>query len=446
MSSRRVKVCVLGASFGNPNLGVGALMAGISTAVLAKYPNASISILDYAYEPSLHPFRSAGQSVLVQLVNLRFSKKFYLSNNVALLVLLALLLRLVPFKKLRRRLTEKNATLRHIQDADAIVSIAGGDSFSDIYGLERLIYVSLPQLLILSTGKELMLLPQTLGPFHGKFAKTIAKFILKRARVAYSRDLESIAEVRTFLGEAASVKLRLCYDVGFVVQPIRPVKLEPLTLLKKDDSECLVGFNVSGLLYAKGSKGGKDFGLKENYRYLVEQVLDFLVNVKQARVLLVPHVFGKAPDSDSVVCGQVYEQVKDKFGDRVEWVRDKYDQNEIKYIIGSCDMFIGSRMHACIAALSQSVPTVALAYSRKFIGVMETIGFEEVSADLRSMSAQEIFQRVDQIYDDRLELRQRLQIRMPEVQSAVLDLMPHIIEKGDGAQPLTTASPKQDRS
>ena len=42
-------------------------------------------------------------------------------------------------------------------------------------------------------------------------------------------------------------------------------------------------------------------------------------------------------------------------------IAHEYDQHAIKSIIGRCDFFIGSRMHACIAALSQKIPTAAVA-------------------------------------------------------------------------------------
>ena len=49
-----------------------------------------------------------------------------------------------------------------------------------------------------------------------------------------------------------------------------------------------------------------------------------------------------------------------------------------KAVIGQCDFFIGSRMHACIAALSQGVPCVGVAYSMKFAGVFDTVGMERM--------------------------------------------------------------------
>ena len=75
-------------------------------------------------------------------------------------------------------------------------------------------------------------------------------------------------------------------------------------------------------------------------------------------------------------------------------VMNEYDQSEIKGIIGSCDFFIGSRMHACIAALSQGIPTVGIAYSHKFIGVFDSIGSGETVIDARALDMAAVIQKV----------------------------------------------------
>ena len=50
------------------------------------------------------------------------------------------------------------------------------------------------------------------------------------------------------------------------------------------------------------------------------------------------------------------------------------DASEVKWCISKLDWFVGSRMHATIAALSSGVPCAAIAYSRKFRGVFATLG------------------------------------------------------------------------
>jgi polysaccharide pyruvyl transferase WcaK-like protein len=99
-----------------------------------------------------------------------------------------------------------------------------------------------------------------------------------------------------------------------------------------------------------------------------------------------------------------------------------FNQHEIKWVIGQCDFFLGSRMHACIAALSQSVPAVCLAYSRKFIGVMESIGCGEVTVDLCALDRDAVMRAVRANFADRARIGNALRERIAEVQRGVRKL------------------------
>jgi colanic acid/amylovoran biosynthesis protein len=89
-------------------------------------------------------------------------------------------------------------------------------------------------------------------------------------------------------------------------------------------------------------------------------------------------------------------------------------------VIGGCEFFIGSRMHACIAAISQCVPAVAVAYSEKFIGVMETAAIPSVVADARKLNIEEMLTYIGAQYDNREKLREHLDQAIPHVTQAVL--------------------------
>ena len=51
---------------------------------------------------------------------------------------------------------------------------------------------------------------------------------------------------------------------------------------------------------------------------------------------------------------------------------------EAKNLISTMDIFIGSRMHATIAAFSSGVATIPVAYSRKFAGLYENLGYNYI--------------------------------------------------------------------
>lgn len=418
-----VSICLLGLTFDSPNLGVQALLDGSVRSILSACPGAKISVLDYGYDSFSRSARFGDRTADIEFVNLRFSKKLFLPNNIALLMVIATLLKCVP-RRFRTYFTNKNETLRKISQLDMAAAISGGDSFSDIYGLGRLLYEALPQILVLTMGKRLILLPQTLGPFKGRVARIIAKYIMSRADVVFSRDEFGLKETERLLGPGNAGKLQFCHDVGFLVQPIPPSTADVQDLQSRPrQGQLVIGFNISGLLYAGGYTGKNMFGLKVGYRDLVHQVLNLLIEQIKARVVLVPHVYGErtvqSVESDQAACETIYQALPPHLKESVILLRGTYTVNEIKHLIGMFDVFIGSRMHSCIAALSQAVPAVAISYSDKFAGVLQTLNMGGLIADPRQMSIAEILAVISQTIERRDQLRRELTISIPAIQQNV---------------------------
>jgi polysaccharide pyruvyl transferase WcaK-like protein len=423
-------ILLLGASFTTNNLGVWALASGAIASVLHTFPEAKIYFIDYNFQPMTYTVQHKDTTKSVDLVNIRFSWKFWLPNNIARLLLTVFLAKLIPSRSLRGRLLSRNQYLHLILKADIIGSIAGGDSFSDIYGFGRLLYVALPQILVLQLGKPLVLLPQTYGPFNDKSATIVARYILRRARMIFSRDHEGLETIRELLDgySSNSNKVGVCYDMGFVMEPhIRRERI-PAWLTECCESAPVVGLNVSGLLYIGGYTHDNMFGIKADYQRLIHELIDFFARKHNARIMLVPHVYGSGENSESdvIACRQVYDNSEDGLRTRLHLIEERYDQHELKALIGRCDFFLGSRMHACIAAISQCVPAIGLAYSRKFQGVFESVGLGELVIDIREMDENAAVAAVERSYQRRGDLHAMLEVNMPTVRTSVLNLFSNL--------------------
>jgi hypothetical protein len=85
----QIKVCLLGATFTTNNLGVGALTAGAIQTILHCFPEAKIVLLDYGKQRSQYDFQAGNRKIPIQLIHMRFSKKLYLPNHIAWLILVA---------------------------------------------------------------------------------------------------------------------------------------------------------------------------------------------------------------------------------------------------------------------------------------------------------------------------------------------------------------------
>ena len=408
MTADRMRVVLTGASYATGNLGVSALAEATLQGILDQDPDACISIVDMCVrESGKAVFHHRGRDVLIPVLSVRYSKNLFQSNHILNLIARAFFWRLVPLPGWRARLLSGNPVLRSLFDADVIADLSGGDSFTDIYGPTRGVCQVLSKLLLLSTTKEVVFLPQTVGPFRSRVGRWLARFALKRARVVYSRDFEGLEDTRRLLGSRSGVRIEYAPDVALLLESKRPGGLEHLGLADEHRSSVLVGVNVNGLLLNGGYSRNNQFGLRLDYRSVVVELLKVLLKESNVSVLLIPHVRTKAGhiEDDLSACESVWHELAEEERMRTVTVRDGFGPGEMRYVIGQCGFFVGSRLHSCIAALSQGIPAVGIAYSRKFRGVFESLGVGALVADPRTMTKREILEIVRQAFQERESIR-----------------------------------------
>lgn len=411
---------ILGLTKDTDNYGVRVLLTSAVEALASFDPDDEIFLLDYGRKPEQWAEPTGNGEKLIKLINLRFSWKIFLPNNIFRLVTIAYLLKLLPGKSWKQKIMERNPWIRGVLRGGVNYAISGGDSFSDIYGLRRLLYVALPQILVLLLDRPLVLLPQTYGPFRGRIAKFLARYILRRAKYVYSRDKGGVSTVSELLGDDG-IKVKVVPDLGF---RMTPAPLDSSTISQVENIRRqgpIVGLNVSSLLYMGGYSRKNMFNLHESYPAIVEALINHIVCKLDSQVLLVPHVCGgpSSQEDETRLCKKLLDDYKSIYGNHICYIDQNPDHRQIKSLIGNCDVFIGSRMHACIGAVSQAVPSVCLAYSHKFEGVMRPLGAGARVVDLRSATISEILNIVSEVFNERNQLSMELRSAIPEVKKAV---------------------------
>jgi len=425
-SEKKKKICLLGASFDTGNMGVTALAESSIKIILNQWPNAEVILLGSGYVPQQRHLFLLDKEICVRTLPIRFSKNIFLPYHFLWFVFYGLLAKLLPSSRLKDALVNRNRYFRLLFETDLVADITGGDSFSDIYGFRRFFLGFLCKWLIFFLGKELILLPQTYGPFSRRPTRIMARYILRHASLVYSRGQEGLEYVRNLVGGCVNnVKVRFAPEVAFVLDSRKPYHFDMSPLSRILESRTVVGLNVSGLLFNGGYTQDNMFALKTDYRALIYNIVEMLLEDKNVIVLLVPHVFpppGYEVESDPKACLEIYKHLNQRYPERMVLVQGEYDHNEIKYIIGLCDFFIGSRMHSCIAAMSQCIPTVGIAYSKKFQEVFETVDMGHVVADMKSNTQEEILMRITKAFQERLEIGTQLKSVIPQLRKTTLNL------------------------
>jgi len=251
------------------------------------------------------------------------------------------------------------------------------------------------------------------------------------SRLKRNCDQAGVDYVKNMLGTQAAVdNVRFSPEIAFILDSRRPANMDIGSLSDtRTDKSVVVGLNVSGLLYYGGYTGNNMFGLKEDYEQIICRITDFLMAQKDVLVLLIPHIFPlfeffevEADENDVAACLSIYKRFCAKYPDRMFMVRGRYDHCEIKYIIGVCDFFIGSRMHSCIAAISQCIPAVGIAYSKKFKGVFESVSLTHCVVDARRCDKAELIEKVKTVFHGKDQIREHLEHVIPRIKEDALNL------------------------
>jgi colanic acid/amylovoran biosynthesis protein len=425
------KVILMGTSLDTGNMGVSALASSLIKLIfqIRLDTNVSFFIANRSSEPQY--LDAPDGQIKINIINYRFSPKAQFSKNLLWIFIIACLQYLIPFNPLKKMLIKSSPQLNALYNSDFIGDIHGGDSFSDIYGLQRFIMGTLPDIIILLLRKRLILLPQTYGPYTSFLSQKIARYIFKRATCIISRDKEGAEVVKKIIGaESKGINIHFCPDVAFLLDAARSGKTDIEPPLISNTDLPLIGLNVNGLLYNGGYTGGNMFGLKYEYKIFIHNLVKRLMMDTDAHILLIPHTFAPKGhvESDPDACREIFGSIEDSYKNRVHLVMGEHDQFAIKGIIGLCDFFIGSRMHACIAALSQGIPTVGVAYSRKFAGVFESVGFGSMVSDARSVDMQTAIEDICMLFQNREQLTTTLKTNIEAAKKQLVDTFAKILK------------------
>lgn len=296
----------------------------------------------------------------------------------------------------RQYLTPESALNVWMRSFDVVMDTRAGDSFADIYGLDRLFLMSEMAQLARRATVPLVMAPQTIGPFGSRSGRLIGRHSLKHATKVMTRDYASAAYCRA-LGRGVDA---LATDVVFAL----PV---PSTCKRRD-----VVVNVSGLLWSPNPHVDS-----AKYQQLLLAVCRTLIDRGRSLTLL-PHVLSSPVADNDGPATQKFAKLLDE---SVEIIVPS-TLTEVREILASSVLVLGSRMHACLNALSVGTPAIPLAYSRKFRPLFEDLRYNH-TLDLRTtdLTASDVLWAVDNesLQADVLSLREIAEMKL-EVANKVL--------------------------
>ena len=240
----------------------------------------------------------------------------------------------------------------------------------------------------LSSGKKTIICAESIGPFKSKFSSIMARIVLNKVDLITVREKISIENLKSM--NIKNPNVFLISDPAFL--------LKPAFIKLLDQNRPVIGMapNPDIVPYLSKSFSINCLGPNESYAVLLATTIDEFIEKYNASAILVTHVL--RPDSNDLKMSElVYSNLKHK--EKVQLQRDCYDAGEVKSFISSCDIFVASRMHAAIAAISSCVPTIVLGHAHKFRGVLHDLINENCAIDVRGSDFEELKTKLETTLD-----------------------------------------------
>lgn len=310
-------------------------------------------------------------------------------------------------------ISNKKSPIYDYYKSDIIINSGGdtinGDSLASMNPLLNIYYGTL-------INRPVILYGESLGYFKNRFIKIVAKFVLNKTNIIIVRENIS----KKYLEDigVTNPSIYVTSDPAFLLEPVGLSRVfeifskEGIPHLQKP----LIGINPSGVIhqYIKNNKHNTE----EYVSDVLAKAIDELVENLDAGIVLIPHVYDLKFD-DRKAIKSIFKKVK--YNSKVYMIVNEYSSQELKGIIGQCDLFIGMRMHATIASTSMLVPTIGIAYSHKMYGIIgKTLGQERYIVDINQLSYNNLISKIYDAWNNKDKIKKELEIKIPFVKDKAL--------------------------
>lgn len=316
----------------------------------------------------------------------------------------ALLHRILPF--LRPFLERSSNSIKVLAEADVLLD-QGGITFVD--GREKFLLYNIASILpALMVGTPVIKCSQALGPFKNPINRFFANMFLPKMKVIVSRGsitqqyLDGLGLKNTIEGA----------DYAFLLELTEKEKRSAEKYYNQDffKGQKVIGISPSVVMQKKTEKLGKDY----------EAILVKFINnltTKGHNIALIPHSVrmdtSKTHNNDLPLCKEIYTKLHQQ--DKCLFIDEELSSQELRAIIGKCDVFVASRFHAMISALAMEVPVLVIGWSHKYKEVLEMFGLEKWAFGQEKLSSEYLMKKFSELEKEKSNIKGKIKKYLPLV-------------------------------
>jgi colanic acid/amylovoran biosynthesis protein len=283
-----------------------------------------------------------------------------------------------------------------------IISKPGGFLYSSGKGASLIVSL-LPIFYAKLLNKPLYLLPQSIGPFNCEIEKAVVKYVLNGANLIFTREDISTDQILE-IGISSTI-VKPATDMAFLYCPD----------MLRHDQDPLMNIGVStnrrvllGVTVIDWSKIDIRFRGQQIYEESILALLSWFSNELRGNVIIIPQVTGPSiKEDDRVPSERIYFEAKKRIN-KIYLISNLSGVSELVYIYGQLDIFLATRMHSAIFAWSQFIPTLAISYQPKTLGLAKQIEMDKWVIGINEVTPSLLISKFEELWYQREEVKKTL--------------------------------------
>lgn len=301
--------------------------------------------------------------------------------------------------------------LRAYLEADLVISSAGNFLYSSGRGTTLLITLFTISFAMLA-GKPVYMMPQTVGPLKRHWERAFTATVLRKMRLCFVRD--KISKLELMKMGVWTDRCFLVPDIAFVFS--EPVYQDGAAVLKTAGIDSARNRPLLGVTLINWAAQNKWFNQQEQYETAVAAAIRHFVQVYNGWVVLFAQVRGPTWAEDDIVPAKRVKKSLLELADKVVIVESIITADKLKAAYSHMDLFIGTRLHSNIFALSECIPAIMIQYQYKTRGVAKMLDLEEWVLDIETIESDLLIERLDELIVQKAGLRIKIAQVLAEVQ------------------------------
>lgn len=324
-------------------------------------------------------------------------------------------------------LTKRTPYIDAVLDSDLVIDFSGdiwGDN-ANFVGPDRFMVGLLKDRVAQLLGRPTAMLAGSPGPFAAQESEAFAKEVFENFDLVTNREAVSIGLLEKWGFNTSKVESLACPAFLFESRDDASMesayKADGFTGQEKPKvGFILCGWNMIEGPYSKWPRDDSEFGPFVN-------AAEHMIRDLGVHVYLMSHSNGfELPPKFKLIHGRDYpfaEQLHRILCERgyssdVTLIQGLYPPAETKAMIRQFDMLVSGRVHAAVAALSQTVPTVIIDYghepkAHKLKGFAEVANVGDYVAD--PALEEDLIMKIDQVWNSRELIHHDLKEHIPSV-------------------------------